>query len=715
MSTRSSIAALVLLASIGLNHSASASPRSAFEPAPVALTLPARGRVVSAWLRPHLDRVRSLVGADRARSADGIALTGRAVVIGVVDSGFDLAHPDLRAEDGATRVAWMLDYTEAPRGAHPEIEARFAVETPYGRRGSVRSGGELDAAIASGEAPDDPIGHGTHALSIALGGGGVAHRYVGVAPEAVAVVVRASLRSDRAEVPEAIAALGAAFVFERAATLAMPAVVSLSLGTHRGAHDGDGPLERDLAALVDGGDARGRALVVSAGNGGGRALHARVELARGATVPLSLRLGASYAGVVGVAIASRSPLAVTPMWPDGTEGARVSAGTVRAQRNPRDGSRVSVSNALDGVSPVTGARVVDAVIDGPGGTYTLRLQGDGRVDAWIYLDGNAATASELPAFEAPYGDESLSVEVPATSPSVVSVGALTTRAQWVDAMGRTNTRTDAIEGTVASFSARGPSGLWALKPDLLAPGDAVIAALSSRAAMSLTGPFSDPHLAVDTTHAAASGTSAAAPQVAGALALLFEENPAATQRELVAALTAGDTPWSASNGWSTLDIPRALAALHRRSPRAPASAPRSRCALPEGPVVRGERVVIACRVLDAGGDVTDGSLSATASAGRFETPLALGLGRYALGYTAPETGDRVTFSVTLDGASWTRGEIALTAGPGTGDVGASGGCSSSKRASRGGVIAVLLAWLFAWRSRGRLSVSRRAQCQWWWL
>ncbi|MFO0649744.1 MAG: S8 family serine peptidase [Polyangiales bacterium] len=711
MSTRSSIAALLTLASIGLNHSASASPRPAFDPAPVALTLPARGHVESAWLRPHLDRVRALVGADRARAADGLALTGRSVVIGVVDSGFDLALLDLRGEDGSTRVAWMLDYTESPRGAHPELEARFAVETPYGRRGSVRSGAELDAAISSGMAPDDPIGHGTHALSIALGGGGLAHRYAGIAPEAVAVVVRASLRRDRAEVPEAIAALGAAFVFDRAASRAMPAVVSLSLGTHRGAHDGDGPLERDLAALVDGGDARGRALVVSAGNGGGRALHARVELARGETVPLSLRLGAPYAGLVGVAIASRSPLAVTPRWPDGTEGDRVSAGSARSQRNPRDGARVSVSNALDGASPATGARVVDAVIDGPGGAYTLLLQGEGRVDAWIYLDGNATTARELPAFEAPYGDEGLSVEVPATSPSVVSVGALTTRAQWVDAMGRANTRTDAIEGTVARFSARGPSAVWALKPDLLAPGDVVIAALSSRAATSLTGPFSDPHLAVDATHAAASGTSAAAPQVAGALALLFEENPAATQRELVAALMSGDAPWSASTGWSTLDIPRALAALHRTSPRAPASALRSRCALPEGPVVRGERVVIACRVLDANGDVTDGSLATTVSAGRFEAPRALGLGRYALGYTAPETGDHVTFSVTLDGAPWTRGELALTAGPGTGDVGASGGCSASKRASRGGVIAVLLAWMFVWRSRGRRSVSRRVQCQ----
>ncbi len=80
-------------------------------------------------------------------------------------------------------------------------------------------------------------------------------RYTGVAPEADAVVVRASLRRDRAEVPEALAATAAAFVFDRADALSLPAVVALSLGTHRGAHDGDSALERSLAALVDRGDA----------------------------------------------------------------------------------------------------------------------------------------------------------------------------------------------------------------------------------------------------------------------------------------------------------------------------------------------------------------------------------------------------------------------------------------------------------------------------
>lgn len=675
-----------------------ASPRPPVDPVAVALTLPSRARITSGWLRPHLDRTRALVGADRARAANGLALTGRGVVIGLVDSGVDLAHPDLRAPDGATRVAWMLDYAAPPLGLHPALEARFAVDTPLGRRGAVLSRDDLDARIRSNNAPGDVVGHGTHALSIALGDS-PAHRYVGMAPGATAVVVRASLRADRAEVPEALAALGAEFVFDRADALAMPAVVTLSLGTHHGAHDGDGTLERSLARLTDDGRSPARAIVTSAGNGGGRALHAHVELTRGATVPLSLRLAGAYAGAVGISLAYTDALSIAPAWPDGTLGERVPTGLSITARHPVEGSRISVTNAPDGASPVTAARVADVLFEAPGGVYTLWLRGEGRVDAWLYLDGNA---SELPVFLPPYGDTLSTVEMPATSASVIAVGALTTRTQWVDARGTPASRIGAIEGTVAPFSARGPSRIGALRPDLVAPGDVVIAALSAQASASLTGPFADPTLAVDATHAVASGTSAAAPHVAGALALLFEESPRATQRELAAALTAGESLWNPSRGWGELDVVRALAALHASSQNT-AIASRSACSLPTR-LTLGERAVIPCRALDANGSPAAAPLALMATAGTVEAPVYLGLGRYALGYTAPRDAARATLTVTLDGAHLTHADVTFSAGPGTDNVTALGGCSTTPARTSSTALIALLAILTA-----RSALTRRAR------
>src|ERR1700728_1396279 len=47
--------------------------------------------------------------ASDQRRPDGIKSTGRGVVIGVVDWGFDFAHPDFLNKDGSTRILALWD------------------------------------------------------------------------------------------------------------------------------------------------------------------------------------------------------------------------------------------------------------------------------------------------------------------------------------------------------------------------------------------------------------------------------------------------------------------------------------------------------------------------------------------------------------------------------------------------------------------------------
>ena len=79
-------------------------------------------------------------------------LTGKGVLIGFVDSGLDLGHPEFLGEDGVSRVAALWDMTA--QGTPPE---GF-------RQGAFYSGEE----IAAGHVPSgDRSGHGTAVAAIA--------------------------------------------------------------------------------------------------------------------------------------------------------------------------------------------------------------------------------------------------------------------------------------------------------------------------------------------------------------------------------------------------------------------------------------------------------------------------------------------------------------------------------------------------------------------
>src|SRR5258706_11030498 len=56
--------------------------------------------------------------------------TGKGVVVGIVDTGLDVAHPDFTDTLGRSRVAWLLDYSHAPLGKHADVEAAFGCADP---------------------------------------------------------------------------------------------------------------------------------------------------------------------------------------------------------------------------------------------------------------------------------------------------------------------------------------------------------------------------------------------------------------------------------------------------------------------------------------------------------------------------------------------------------------------------------------------------------
>ena len=188
--------------------------------------------------------------------------------------------------------------------------------------------------------------------------------------------------------------------------------------------------------------------------------------------------------------------------------------------------------------------------------------------------------------------------MPASSPGLIAVGATLNRTDWVDAEGEEvsfpehGALEDAPPDTTAYFSSAGPNAVGVMKPDLVASGANVIGAMAATADPRFTDStlFSSPEClergydkdctVVDDGHAVSSGTSMAAPLVSGAVALLFERDPALDQTRVRALLQAGSRALAGvvfderQVGVGALDLAGTLDVLAADTDRLPGSATR---------------------------------------------------------------------------------------------------------------------------------------------
>ena len=400
---------------------------------------------------------------------DLYGLTGKGVLVGVIDSGIDYMHPAFRDMEGKTRIEYIYDLSKG---------------------GVVYSKRQIDEAIASTNPLSivdsvDTNGHGTHVTSISCAGGNINRNLYGVAYESSIAMVKLTPEGQANFTKSTLIMRGIKFLVDKSNEMNVPLVINLSFSTNDGAHNGSTLLEQYINTVCS---VENITFVVAAGNEGDRSHHVGGNLRPEQNISLAIApdepgiILQLYKGILSnISIEVKNPSG------ESTGRVRINEG-FKENRAGRD----RVLMYYSGPKPFDLEGEISIALLAGDTNYLL----PGTWTVSIYLENEDISRFDmwLPIAEG------LSIDTKFLKPNIFNTLGIPATAKQVISVGSYNH----VTGNISAFSGRGGESNIVLKPDLVAPGENIQGAIPGRRFDTKTG------------------TSMATPQVSGVCALFME-------------------------------------------------------------------------------------------------------------------------------------------------------------------------------------------------
>lgn len=469
---------------------------------------------------PHLDKAVKDTHADSVQHGWGLpeAFTGKDVLIGITDWGFDYTQPmfyDTLLQTSRVDAAWD-QYKHA--GALPN---GFSYGVEYDTPAELLAAGGDTANIYSYNT------HGSHVAGIA-GGSGIGTAYRGFAFESHYLF--ATFLVDAASVIDAFHWMKA-----KADASGKRLVVNMSWGLYyMGTLDGNSLISQVMGQLSD----EGVVFVSSAGNNGSVNFHIKKTFSNnsfssqinfydytanpfmwGQSITMWGEQGHTFDVGIQVYNSSNALLVSSPMYAPSLNGYldsmlisgndtiffNVAAESANPLNNRPD-MRLRVKNTNTALKVVLKSAATSGIVH-----YWNVAELTTGVGNW------GMPLTSFGSTDGVTGDAKYSIGEPTCSPDAISIGAY--------ASGFLTPSGNPAGGTIAGFTSTGPLITEAMKPDISAPGVSVASSISHYTDAAYTAVATVNFNGIDYDFARFSGTSMSSPCVTGIVALIMDANP----------------------------------------------------------------------------------------------------------------------------------------------------------------------------------------------